>query len=134
VTPPRVAAAVDTRVSPAATVIAGWLVPGAGHALQGQIPRAAVFFIVLVVMFAAGIAFGGRLFPLRFVEPLVFLAAVAEWGLGVPRAVALLGGFGDGDVVSITYESGNTFLIVAGLLNALVVLDAFDVATGRKHR
>jgi hypothetical protein len=34
--------------------------------------------------------------------------------------------------VAITYEYGNAFGIVAGLLNMLVVLDAFDVAEGRK--
>jgi hypothetical protein len=32
----------------------------------------------------------------------------------------------------VTYEYGNAFLIVAGLLNMLVLLDAFDVAEGRK--
>jgi hypothetical protein len=32
----------------------------------------------------------------------------------------------------VTWEYGNCFLIVAGLLNALVVLDAFDIAMGRK--
>ena len=35
---------------------------------------------------------------------------------------------GMGDVRSVTYEYGNAFLIVAGLLNLLVVIDAFDVA------
>jgi hypothetical protein len=35
-------------------------------------------------------------------------------------------------VVAITYEYGNAFMMVAGLLNMLVVLDAFDVAQGRK--
>ena len=33
---------------------------------------------------------------------------------------------------AVTYEYGNCFLIVAGLLNTLVVLDAFDIAVGRK--
>jgi hypothetical protein len=32
----------------------------------------------------------------------------------------------------VTYEYGNTFLIVAGLLNLLVVCDAWDFVTGRK--
>jgi hypothetical protein len=115
-------------------VIVGWLVPGAGHLLQGQARKAAIFFSVLLLMCVTGMAFGGRLFPLRLVDPLVFLAALAEWGLGLPRVVAALGGFGDGDVVAVTYEYGNTFLIVAGLLNALVVFDAYDIAMGRKDR
>ncbi len=41
-------------------------------------------------------------------------------------------GLGRGDVVAITYEYGNTFIIAAGLLNMLVVLDVFDIAKGRK--
>lgn len=83
-------------------------------------------------MFALGIAFGGRLFPFQLSEWLVFLAAVAQWGAGVPRVIAGLAGVGDGDVVAITYEYGNTFLMASGLLNALVVLDVYDRARGLK--
>ncbi len=35
-------------------------------------------------------------------------------------------------VRSVTYEYGNTFLLTAGLMNILLILDAFDIATGRK--
>jgi hypothetical protein len=38
-----------------------------------------------------------------------------------------------GDVKSVTFEYGNTFTAVAGLLNILVVLDAYDTALGRKR-
>ena len=41
-------------------------------------------------------------------------------------------GFEDGSVVSVTYDYGNTFTAVAGLLNSLVVLDAYDTALGRR--
>lgn len=109
-----------------------WLVPGAGHFLLGANRQALVFFGVLMSMFVVGLALGGRLFPLQLSQPLVFLSALAEWTLGLPRLTALLGGFGGGDVVAASYEYGNTFLIVAGLLNALVVLDAYDLAIGRK--
>ena len=51
---------------------------------------------------------------------------------GVPYLLARLFGGGAGVVTAITYEYGNTFMIGAGLLNTLVVLDAFDVARGRK--
>ena len=37
-----------------------------------------------------------------------------------------------GEVVAETYEYGNSFLVVAGLLNVLVVIDAYDIALGRK--
>jgi hypothetical protein len=57
---------------------------------------------------------------------------LADLGVGLPYIVARAVGAGAGRVVAITYEYGNTFLIVAGLLNMLVVLDAFDIAKGRK--
>jgi hypothetical protein len=120
-------------MTPAATCLAAWLVPGAGHFLQGRVQQAVVLFCTLAGMFGIGLAFGGRLFPLQVGEPLVFLAALGQWALGLPRLAGALAGYGAGDVIRATYEYGNTFLIVGGLLNALAVLDAFDIATGRKQ-
>ena len=65
-------------------------------------------------------------------QPLVGLAAIADLGIGLPYFIAKFMGHGAGRVVAITYEYGNAFVIVAGLLNMLVVLDAWDVAEGRK--
>ena len=113
--------------------IGAWLVPGAGHFLQGRTQKAVTLFVTLVAMFTVGIASGGRLFPFHLSDPLVFLEAVAESMLGLPRIVAGFGGLGAGDVTAPAYEYGNTFLIVAGLLNALVVLDAIDFAKGRRR-
>jgi hypothetical protein len=62
----------------------------------------------------------------------VALAAFADICMGVPYFIAKAVGAGGGRVIAITYEYGNAFLIVAGLLNMLVVLDAFDIAQGRK--
>ena len=44
--------------------------------------------------------------------------------------LARLLGFEAGFVKSPTYEYGNTFTAVAGLLNILVLLDALDTARG----
>jgi|SRR5436190_663671 len=120
------------RPNPVMASAAGWLVPGAGHFVAGQSQKALIFFVGLTFMNVTGLWLGGRLFPLQWAEPLVFLSALAEWSLGLPRLAALLGGFGQGDVVAATYEYGNTFLIVSGLLNTLVILDAYDLAAGRK--
>ncbi len=119
-------------VPPLAVWFAAWLVPGAGHAMVGQLQKAIVFFVVLIAMFIIGVAFGGRLFPFQAGDPLVFLAAAAEWAQGAPRLMAALMGAGKGQVTTITYEYGNTFLIASGLLNLLVAFNAFDVAKGRR--
>ena len=90
------------------------------------------FLIALPIMFAIGLAIRGRIFPFDVADPLVGLAAIADLGIGLTYFVAGALGYGAGDVRAITYEYGNAFLIVAGLLNLLVVVDAYDVALGRK--
>ncbi len=109
-----------------------WLLPGAGHLWQGRYEKGLIFLITLPLMFACGLWLEGRLFPFEPSQPLVALAAIADIGIGLPYFVAKALGAGVGRVVSVTYEYGNAFVIVAGLLNMLVVLDAYDVAQGRK--
>jgi hypothetical protein len=123
-----------TSTSPVTISVLAWLVPGAGHLFVGQVRKGLIFFGILGSMAVLGLAFGGRLFPFQVSEPLVFLAAAAQWALGLPRLLAALAGAGAGDVVAATYDYGNTFLIASGLLNVLVLLDASDLARGRKPR
>ena len=118
--------------NPLVIALAAWLIPGAGHLWSGQRFKGLVFLVVLPAMFATGLALQGRLFPFELHQPLVALAAVADLGIGVPYFIAKAMGAGAGRVIAITYEYGNAFVIVAGLLNMLVVLDAFDIAQGRK--
>jgi hypothetical protein len=112
--------------------LASWAIPGAGHLWLGRRGKGLVFLVALPLMFAIGLAIHGRLFPFDMSEPLVGLAAIADLGIGLTYFVAAALGFGAGDVRAVTYEYGNAFLIVAGLLNLLVVIDAYDVAVGRK--
>lgn len=112
--------------------VAAWAVPGAAHLWLGRRQKGLVFLIVLPLMFAIGLALDGRLFPFDLSQPLVALAAIADVGLGVPFVLAKMSGLGAGRVIAVTFEYGNAFLIVAGLLNFLVMLDAFDIALGRK--
>jgi hypothetical protein len=111
---------------------AAWAIPGAGHLWLGRTLKGSTFLVALISMFAFGLWLQGRLFPFEWSQPLVALAAVAELGMGIPYVIARTAGAGAGQVTRITYEYGNAFLIVAGLLNMLVVLDAFDAAQGRK--
>lgn len=112
--------------------LAAWAVPGAGHLWLGRRSKGLVFLVTLPLMFAIGLGLHGRLFPFDMREWLVGLAALADLGIGVPYFIAGALGYGNGDVRAVTYEYGNAFLIVAGLLNLLVVIDAHDVALGRK--
>jgi TM2 domain-containing membrane protein YozV len=124
------------RAQPAITTYllcaAGWFIPGLGHLWLGRRRKGLTFLIALTAMFVFGLWLEGRLFPFQPSEPLVALAFVADLGIGLPYFIAKSIGAGAGRVVAITYEYGNAFVIVAGLLNMLVVLDAFDIAKGRK--
>jgi hypothetical protein len=128
------AAAVE-RPDPSVLVLmclAAWAIPGAGHLWLGRRSKGLTFLVALPLMFAIGLAAHGRLFPFDLSAPLVFLAAFADLGIGLPYVIAVMFGLGTGQVREVTFEYGNAFLIVAGLLNVLVILDAYDVALGRK--
>ncbi|PWT86089.1 MAG: hypothetical protein C5B57_01765 [Blastocatellia bacterium] len=112
--------------------MAAWAIPGAGHLWLGRRSKGLILLITLPAMFAIGLAIQGRLFPFDMSEPLVGLAAIADLGIGAVYFLAGLLGYGAGNVRAVTYEYGNAFLIVAGLLNLLVVIDAYDIAVGRK--
>jgi len=119
-------------LNPIAVCLAAWAVPGAGHLLLGRKGRGLVFLIALPLMFAAGLWLEGQIFSFDLSQPLVALEAVAGMGIGMLYVAATAAGLGAGRVVAVTYEYGNTFILVSGLLNMLVVLDAFDIAQGRK--
>jgi hypothetical protein len=112
--------------------LASWAIPGAGHLWLGRRSKGLVLLTALPLMFVLGLALQGRLFPFDLSEPLVGLAALADLGIGAVYFAARALGYGAGDVRAVTFEYGNAFLIVAGLLNLLVVIDACDIAMGRK--
>jgi hypothetical protein len=128
----RASAAVRApTINPYLACALAWAVPGAAHLLLGR-RKGVVFLAVLPAMFALGLVLQGRIFPFDFSQPLVALEALADIGIGIPYFVARALGSGSGSVIAVTYEYGNTFLVVAGLLNALVVIDAYDIVMGRK--
>jgi hypothetical protein len=110
-----------------------WLVPGGGHLYLGRRGKGLVFLGALSALFVLGVAMDSRLqLHLGFDDPLALIVSVAQMALGVPYFLARLLGYSEGMVKAVTYEYGTTFTAVAGLLNILVVLDAFDTAQGRK--
>ena len=101
---------------------------------MGRRGRGAILGVALLLLFVLGVMMDARLqfYPGMREDPLAFLFSVAQVAVGIPYFVAHALGLAAGNVKSVTFEFGNTFTAVAGLLNILVVLDAFDIATGRK--
>ena len=115
-------------------MVLAYLVPGAGHFYLGKRGRAAAFFAIVCLMFAIGIAIDGDLYTVVRTggSLLRFLAGLGSMGAGILYFAAVLMGV-HGDVTSITYEHGTAFTITAGLMNLLLMLDAFDIAERRKE-
>src|SRR5258708_5450709 len=120
---------------------AGWIVPGAGHMFQGRWGRAIILGGAVWLCFIAGLSMGGHLFSVGGSETglaalLQVPPAIANIGSGILYLVCWLMGVGFADdpvhAARATYEYCNTFLLIAGLLNYLVILDAFDISAGRK--
>jgi len=129
-------AATAARDSSTQTVAAGllaWVFPGLGHLYLRRFGKAGILMVAILVLFALGLAMDSRLsMHLGLEDPLALLFSLAQMGVGAPYVLARYLGYENGLVTSPTYEYGNTFTAVAGLLNVLVVLDALDTARGYK--
>jgi len=111
------------------------LFPGLGHLMLGRWGRALLLAFSIGSMFALGLFWmDGHLYRPDPSEPLSLFPFLANAGLGGIYGLCywLNAGF-VANAAAPTYEFGNTFLFGAGLLNYLVILDAFDIAVGRKH-
>lgn len=122
------------RRPPLAAMALAWLFPGLGHFYLGRRRTALAFALIVTATFLAGISFQGRLYSIEAGQPLTMLATFAVYGAGLLNIAArALSDNPGGTILSPTYEYGCAFLLTAGLMNLLLVLDAWDIATGRKR-
>lgn len=126
------ARSIPTRNPWVATLLA-WIFPGLGHAYLGRRKRALLYAVIVTVTFVLGLSFQGRLYSIQSGQPLTILATFAVYGAGLLNIVArMLSDNPGGSILSVTYEYGCAYLLTAGLMNLLLMLDAYDIAIGRK--
>ena len=138
----------------AVAVIAGWLVPGAGHAVLGHTRRALVFFVLIAGSFGLGLAHDGRLALFSPREGfLTGLQLVANVGVGPADVFARMNVYGEAAYTvpdrsdaayapridtfrerqrSAVSAYGTAYLWSAGLMNLLLLMDLWDIAKRRK--
>jgi hypothetical protein len=113
-------AATDARVDwnqAIRALLLAWLIPGGGHFLLRRHRRAVAFFVIVLVSFVIGLG----------------LATLACLGVGAPYVgMRFLVGYA-GDPLAPGFEYGSAFILTAGLMNILLVLDVWDIARGRKE-
>lgn len=121
--------------SPRAVMAAAlaWLIPGAGHILLKRRGRGVFFLVLVMLSLAIGCSLHGLL-PWQWSgSPLKVLATLGSMGSGAAYFVLRFVVGYQGDIDAPGFEYGKAFIVTAGLMNLLLVLDAWDIALGRKE-
>ena len=118
-------------------VIAGWIVPGAGHFLLKRTGRGALIFVSVAMMFLFGLFMRGVMFtPESGADYLTTLinygGFVCNLAAGALYVLASMFGYAQPDVPGAVHDYGTKFLVTAGLLKILAMVDVWEIATGRK--
>lgn len=115
-----------------AVALAGWLLPGLGHALLKMWGRALALFLTVGFLVYLGAGMRGNVFAPGGDDAFARLGYAADAGTGafyfVARALEAAGP----DVSHADGDYGTRFLATAGVLNLLAALHAYEAARGRK--
>ena len=113
-------------------LIAGWLIPGAGHLLLGKPIRAALLFVSVLGMALTGFHLQGKIYTPNTGDVLDILGFAGQLGMGILYVLARAFSWGATSSVNTLADYGTKFLVVAGLLNLISAVDAHSLASGRK--
>jgi uncharacterized protein DUF6677 len=113
--------------------VVAWAVPGAGHLLLRQWGRAAVFFFGVSALALIGLALGGFIFSSQPVDAFELLGFLSNVGAGGYYYVARFVVHAPTDISRAAGDFGTRFFAAAGVLNLLCVIDAVNIASGRKE-
>jgi Family of unknown function (DUF6677) len=121
-------------------VVAGWLIPGGGHLLLKKKGRAAMILACVVLMFLFGLAMRGAMFTLSIPPGTDLLTKLITYGgwvgdlaNGMLYFLATWFGYSQVDVAGHVHDYGTKFMVSAGLLNILSMVDAYEIAIGKKN-
>lgn len=118
-------------------VVAAWVIPGAGHFLLKKTGRAALIFAAVVLMFLFGLFMRGMMFtPEKGADYLTTLinygGFLCNLAAGAIYVLTTMFGYSQPDMPGDVHDYGTKFLVTAGLLNILAMVDAYDIATKKK--
>ena len=113
-------------------LIAGWLLPGAGHFMQRKWIRGGLLLASIGGMFFLGIAMQGKLYTGAH-DILDMLGLAGDLGSGLLYLISRQLSLGADSVQITTADYGTRFIVVAGLLNIIAAVDAHNLYTGRKR-
>lgn len=118
-------------------VVVAWLVPGGGHFMLKRNYRGAILSASVLIMFVLGLLMRGYMFePMSgdLLTTLIYTGGfIADMAAGVFYFMAKWFGYAAPDIAGHTVDYGTKFLVGAGLLNIMAMVDAFEIASGRKQ-
>ena len=114
--------------------VLSWLVPGLGYFLLGRKKHGIIISTALIGAVILGLIQGGDLYPtFSNAEGWIRgIGSVCQLGAGVPYFIAKLIQVERSSPLSITYDYGTNYFLIAGMINWLAVFDIFDISVKRK--
>ncbi len=122
-----------SAMPPLLVLLAGWMIPGAGHFLLRKWIRGALLLVSIVSMFLIGIGLHGKIYTPNTGDLLDILNFAGDLGAGALYLLARVLDLGATTVQVTVADYGTKFIVVAGLLNVIAAVDAHSLATGRKR-
>jgi hypothetical protein len=118
-------------------VVAAWLIPGAGHFILKKQGRGILIFFSVALMFLFGLFMRGTMFtPEKGADYLTTLinygGFLCDLASGCLYMLAAMFGYAEPDAAGAVHDYGTKFLVSAGLLNILAMVDTWEIATGQK--
>jgi hypothetical protein len=130
-------ASADTpAISPTVAVLLAWIIPGGGHFFLRKTMRGVLILTSVILMFLIGIMMRGPLFLPQSGDMLTVLiywgGFISHLATGALYFVTVALGYNQPDVAGHMYDYGSKFLVGAGLLNVLAMVDVWEIATGKR--
>jgi len=113
--------------------LAGWVLPGLGHIIQGRYIRGILLMLAVFVMFFTGLGMQGKVYSFNTGDLLDILGFVGDIGTGALYFLARAMDWGIGNIHRAVADYGTKFIVVAGLLNVIAAVDAYHIAIGKKQ-
>ena len=117
-------------------VALAWIIPGGGHFLLKRPGRGALIAASVAAMFLLGLMMRGALFQPQSGDLLTTViyygGFIGDLMSGLLYFVTVWLGYAQPDVAGHVHDYGTKFLVAAGLLNVLAMVDVFEIATGKK--
>jgi len=113
-----------------------WLVPGGGHLLLKRTGRGLLLMAAITSMFVCGLMMRGAMFQPESGDLLTTQintgGFIGDLASGILYLLSQWLGYGQADMAGAVHDYGTKFLVTAGLLNILAMVDTFEIAVRRK--